>query len=214
MDNFMGTPISSIIDGSSGTNDMGINMQMAFNPMMDMGMGGMNNFGDMGMGGGMKKMPASLDPREVPLPLPPQQQYNTNMPHLVNDINRSIKRLTEQNRRYSDEETETDEIPLPRQKKQIEKEIKKKEKKLKKLKVEKELEKDSTPFDFTSNLRDFIIILAIYLFLSVSIVKKTFGKVIVQLNPVEGGSVPFTGVAIYGLILSSLVILVKYLLHK
>lgn len=210
----MGTPISSIIDGSSGTNDMGMNMnmQMPFNPMMDMGMGGMNNFGDMGMGG-MKKPSASLDPREVPLPLPPQQQYNTNMPHLVNDINRSIKRLTEQNRRYSDEETETDEIPLPRQKKQIEKEIKKKEKKLKKLKVEKELEKESTPFDFTSNLRDFIIILGVYLLLSVSIVKRTFGKVIVQLNP-EGGSVPFTGVAIYGLILSSLVILIKYLLQR
>ena len=116
MDNFMGTPISSIIDGSSGTNDMGMQMQMPFNPMMDMG--NMNNFGDMGGNSGMKKMPAGLDPREVPLPLPPQQQqYNTNMPHLVNDINRSIKRLTEQNRRYNDEETETDEIPLPRHKK-------------------------------------------------------------------------------------------------
>ena len=61
-------------------------------------------------------------------------------------------------------------------------------------------------------LREPFLLLAIYLILSLQPVKEFIGKYIKYINPTSEGNVPFSGIFIYGLILTILFILIKRLL--
>lgn len=63
----------------------------------------------------------------------------------------------------------------------------------------------------TFYIKEFILIFAIYLFLSQDMIKDFFSEYFKSLNPGENGKVCVRGIVIYGLILSSLFILIKKL---
>ena len=63
-------------------------------------------------------------------------------------------------------------------------------------------------------LKDPLLILVLYIFLSLPIVKNNIGKYIKQINPDESGNVSIVGIIIYGTILAVLFILFKRFLLK
>ena len=63
----------------------------------------------------------------------------------------------------------------------------------------------------TFYIKEFVLIFAIYLFLSQDMIKDFFSEYFTSLNPGEDGKVGVKGIVIYGLILSSLFILIKKL---
>lgn len=195
MDGFSGTPLSQIINENNNFDDV-------FNPNYQNGMQG-NGF--------MANQPTvirrsgqMLDPRDVP---PVNSMPNNNIHNLVNDINSSLPPPEY----YSDEPPR---VRINRPRRKSRKERKEKIQKLKNKIIEiKEKEKEQSFFDtIPYSVKEFAILLIIYLLLSVGVVKKTIGEYIRQISPKEDGSISFVGILIYGCLLASLFLLAKYLL--
>lgn len=64
-------------------------------------------------------------------------------------------------------------------------------------------------FDECFNIKDFIILFILYFLLSQDMIKDFFGKYFTSLNPKSDGAVDLTGVIIYGLILTTLFMIIR-----
>jgi hypothetical protein len=193
MDGFSGTPLSQIINENNNFDDV-------FNPNNQNGMQG-NGF-MMNQPTVIRRSGQQLDPRDVP-PIIQQNKIH----NLVNDINNSLPPDL-----YSEEPPQAMRMNRPRRKSKRER-----KEKLQKLKQKiidiKEKEKEQSFFEsIPYSVKEFTILLLIYLLLSVGVVKKTIGEYIRQISPKEDGSISFIGIIIYGCLLAGLFLLAKYLI--
>ena len=69
-------------------------------------------------------------------------------------------------------------------------------------------------FKIPEMIKDPILIWVIYMLMSQNFFKKLIGKYLTQINPNEEGIVPFSGIAIYGLVMVVLYTLIKFLLKQ
>ena len=67
-------------------------------------------------------------------------------------------------------------------------------------------------FDESFDVKDFFLLLGIYFLLSQNMIKDFFGKYFSCLNPDDEGKVHIQGVIVYGLILTTMYMLLKKLI--
>jgi hypothetical protein len=121
-----------------------------------------------------------------------ESDRNSHIKNLVKDINNEIDDDKKKKTKKQDTDSDTEE----------EKPKKKKSK--------------GSFFNFTipEMIKDPILIWVIYMLMSQNFFKKLVGKYITHINPNEEGVVPFSGVAVYGLVLVVLFTLIKFLLKQ
>jgi hypothetical protein len=74
--------------------------------------------------------------------------------------------------------------------------------------------KKSSSFNIPEIFKDSILIWIIYMLMSQNFFKNLVGKYLTSINPNEEGIVTFSGIAMYGLVLVTLYILIKFILKQ
>lgn len=161
---------------------------------------------DMGisnMGGNMEGTPISMIRKDVSNDVindslqQPTDKINR-IKKIVSKINKEdIEEKKQKKKKIPETDTDTEEIIVDK-KKTKNKEI-----------VEKEYS-----FNYIDLLKDAGIIWLIYMVLSINILKNFIARYVKWINPNEEGVVPFSGIAVYGLILTLIFIITKFSLIK
>lgn len=159
------------------------------------------------MGGNMEGTPISVIRNDVRSDVR-NDVINDSLQQPTDKINR-IKKIVSKINKEDVEEKKQKKIKIPETDTDTEEIIVEKKKTKKKEIVEKE-----SSFNYIDLLKDAGIIWVIYMILSINILKNFIAKYVKWINPNEEGVVPFSGIAVYGLILTLIFIITKFSLIK